>query len=254
MAEALQECLAPAVPDVVFVRPKQARMLQRGPARIVLTAFKEINAILKQLSHCKSKEEFIAVRDKRFPDYVNLSYIIANSFAIAVDKPTRAEAVQTSLKAVHDLLKGSDGIKNLGESSAHEAVFCADTMRRAYKLVDEIYKRGELAESLKEADLKLARLFNVRALLAQIHIDCLLYFIKNRIGQAPEVIDEVLQGARNAVMAYSYARQGVELRTKREPYLLDTRLDEEDQELLDESYSDYVEHEGQESRIDGHSA
>jgi hypothetical protein len=46
-----------------------------------------------------------------------------------------------------------------------------------------------------------------------------------------------------SVMAYSYARQAVELRTKREPFLLDATRDEEDQQLLEESFSDYVEHE-----------
>jgi hypothetical protein len=59
-----------------------------------------------------------------------------------------------------------------------------------------------------------------------------------------DVLESIMDGARSAVMAYSFARQGLEMRTKEETYLVEGGpIDQEDRELLEESYSDYTESE-----------
>jgi len=243
MAQCLQYEADTSTPDVLFVRPKQARLLHRGPAKIVVTALGEMDIAITRLAHCPSKSEFVATRKAVFRDYVNLSYIIANSFSITPDRAIRRAAVDQSIKAVEHYFQ-VHGVARFGAESIQEAIFCFDTLRRAYKLVDVIHDReAALGEASREADRKLGENFNGSALWAQLHLDCLRVIISKHTVQDQEVVDEILQGARLAVMAYSYARQGVELRTKREPFLLDTTRDEEDEELLEESFSDYVEHE-----------
>jgi hypothetical protein len=88
MAECLQYEADTSTPDVLFVRPRQARLLHRGPAKIVVTALKEMDIAITQLAHCQSKSEFVATRKAVFRDYMNLSYIIANSFSITGAGPT----------------------------------------------------------------------------------------------------------------------------------------------------------------------
>lgn len=245
MAECLQHEADTSTPDVLFVRPKQAKLLHRGPAKIVVTALGEMEIAVTRLAHCQLKPEFVATRKEVFRDYVNLSYIVANSFSITRDRAIRQTAVDQAIKTVEHYFRVA-GVGRVGPEAINEAVFCLDTLRRAYKLVDIIHTRNSnLTESAREADRKLAGDFNFAALWSQLHLDCLRVIIVKRIGQAEEVLDEILHGSRLSVMAYSYASQGVELRTKREPFLLDTTRDDEDQQLLEESFSDYVEDESE---------
>jgi hypothetical protein len=174
---------------------------------------------------------------------MNLSYIIANSFSMTRDRAIRRAAVDQAIKTVERYFQVA-GVERFGVEVVREAIFCFDTLRRAYKLVDIIHERHDaLSQGSREADRKLAGAFNGSALWAQLHLDCLRVIISKRMVQDQEVVDEILQGSRLSVMAYSYARQAVELRTKREPFLLDSTRDEEDEELSQESFSDYVEHE-----------
>ena len=250
MAECLQLEADTSTPDVLFVLPKQARLLHRGPARIVVTALREMDVAVTRLANCTSKTKFVEAREEVFSDYMNLSYIIANSFSITRDRTIRQTAVDQAIKTVERFFQLT-GVTRFGPEVVKEAVFCLDTLRRAYRLVDVIRSRDKaLSESAREADRKLAGDFNASALWAQLHLDCLRVVIVKHAVQEQEVVDEIIQGSRLAVMAYSYARQGVELRTKREPFLLDTTRDEEDKQLLEESFSDYVEHE---SSIDAES-
>jgi len=243
MAECLQHEADNSTPDVLFVRPKQARLLHRGPARIVVTALGEIDVAVTRLAACRSKSEFVTTREEVFPDFMNLSYIIANSFSMTRDRAIRRAAVDQAIKTVERYFQVA-GVERFGVEVVREAIFCFDTLRRAYKLVDIIHERHDaLSQGSREADRKLAGAFNGSALWAQLHLDCLRVIISKRMVQDQEVVDEILQGSRLSVMAYSYARQAVELRTKREPFLLDSTRDEEDEELSQESFSDYVEHE-----------
>jgi hypothetical protein len=243
MAECLQHEADTTTPDVLFVRPKQARLLHRGPAKIVVTALAEIDVAVTQLAGCQSKAQFVATRGKVFPDFVNLSYIIANSFSITRDRAIRRAAVDQSIKTVERYFQVA-GVNRFGAEIIREAIFCFDTLRRAYKLVDTIHEHNSaLGEESRQEDRKLAGSFNGSALWAQLHLDCLRVVISKRMVQDQEVVDEILQGSRLSVMAYSYARQAVELRMRHESFLLDTTRNEEDEELLEESFSDYVEHE-----------
>jgi hypothetical protein len=212
------------------------KKLNKGEA-IWLSALREIDRIITQLSECRSKAEFVDLRKKVFSDYVNLSYILANSFSIPNDRLIRHAAIQQSFKMIERLFE-TEGAPRVGVDVVREATFCIETLRRAYRLVDVIYVRGDAAENVQESDRKLAANFSSSALWAQLHLDCLRLVITRRLGLDQEILDEILQGLRLAVMAYSFARQGVELRTKRDPYLVDATQDAEDRELLEESFRD----------------
>jgi hypothetical protein len=237
-----QAALKRRTPSVVFVRSRQARMLRSGPSKIVITALREIDTIITGLVGCRSKAAFIKARDAALGDYSNLSYIIANSFSIEAGRNVRFTAVNEAIKAVVQFIR-NEAPARLGQEATAEMMFSFDTLRRAYGVVHEINISGKAGEEQTENDRHLAGEFNCAALWAQFHLDCLRVAVSQRIDLEQEVLDELLQGARLSVMAYSYARQGLDLRIKREPFLIDVPLDEEDRELLDESFFDYQEHE-----------
>jgi hypothetical protein len=247
---ALAECLEPVrqelssrQPDVLFIRSPQAKVLRRGLAAIVLAALRESDALLKPLLTAGGKAEFAARRKKIFKDYVNLSYVVANSFSGA-EAEERALATKEAFKLVEHIIH-EQGTPRLGTERVRETIFCLNTLRRAARLVGELHSLGDLPAERKEKDEELAISFNASVLWAQFHLDCIRIFVKKSVdGIEQDVLDEMVGGARMAVMAYSYVRQGVELRTEQEPYLLEGGpLDTEDKELLEESYSDYTESE-----------
>ena len=105
-----------------------------------------------------------------------------------------------------------------------------------------MHARGAAPTDSTDKDQELSANFTASALWAQLHLDCIrLIVTKSTDGVEQDVLDEMMVGARTAVMAYSYVRQGLELRTKQETYLVEGGpLDTEDKELLEESYSDYL--------------
>jgi hypothetical protein len=240
MVECLKEPgLTHKTPDLVFVRPRQARMLHSGPAKIVLLTLREVDRILTQLALCKSRTEFAELRKKVFPDYANLAYIMANTFSIPDDPTIRQEAIRQAFQNIERLFE-TDGVSRLGREVMAAALFCVSTLKRAYRLVGVVHARGDAAEERRESDRKLATQFNASALLAQMHLDCLRLIITRRTGVSEGVLEEILLGMRSAVRAYAYVRGAVEIRTTREPYLSSISQDGEDRELLAESFLDYA--------------
>jgi hypothetical protein len=234
---AVPECSTHKIPDAVFVRPRQARLLQRGPARIVTLTLREMEVIVSRLCSATSKKEFEAHRTKNFPDYIHLSYILANTFSLPEGTTVRQAVIQQSIKNVERVIE-SLGTALVGPEVVREAIFSIETLGRAYKLVNLIHSRGKVRVDQNETDGGLAAQFSSCAIWSQLHLDCLRFVVTHKLVTGKEIQEEILEGLRLSVMAYSFARQGLELRTVREPILTDSILDEEDRELLNESLID----------------
>jgi hypothetical protein len=237
MAECLQyDGVDQKRPDVVFVRPQQASLLPSGASKIVIIVLREMDKICARLVATKSRAEFETARRTVFPDYANLCSILSNSFSTFADKTVREQANTQGFQHVINQFK-THGREALSAAVIGEVIFCVTTLKRAYKLVSRIDEINVPLE-LKEKDNKLASEFNIYTVCAQLHTDCLRFALGRRIGLNEEVLEELLEGMRASVMAYSYVRQGLELRTTREPFLSSFEQDDEDRELLEESYLD----------------
>jgi hypothetical protein len=237
MAECLQYGgVDQKTPDVVFVRPHQAKMLPDGPGKIIIIVLREMDKISARLVASKSKTEFDAIRKTVFSDYANLGAILSNSFSAFADKSVRELANSQAFQYVINQFK-TQGRDALSADVLGEVIFCVTTLKRAYRLASQIGDK-KAPEEFQEKDHKLASNFNSNTLWAQLHTECLRFAIRRRTGLNEEVLVEVLDGMRASVMAYSYVRQGLELRTIREPFLSSVEQDEEDRELLEESYLD----------------
>ncbi len=231
------ECATHKTPDAVFVRPQQARLLQRGPARIVTLTLREMEVIVTRLCSSTSKAEFEALRKQSLSDYIHLSYILANTFSLPEGTTVRQAVIQQSIKNVERVIE-SLGTPLIGSEVVREAIFSIETLGRAYKLVNFIHARGDVQSNQKEKDKELGVNFSSFAIWSQLHLDCLRFIVTHKLVTGKEIQEEILDGMRASVMAYSFVRQGLELRTVREPILTDIILGQEDQELLNESLVD----------------
>jgi hypothetical protein len=204
----------------------------------VLIALREINVILSKLVMCKTQQEFIELRKNSFPDYVNLSHIIANSFAMTADHSIRRSATTQAIDMLEQMFR-AEALSRFGPEVGHEALFCLTVLRRAYRLLDEVLSRGPVAAEKIEHDRKLSSRFNISAQWAQMHLGCLvMLFLEGRETLAQEVLTEIMRGLRVAVLAYAYVREALELRTVQAPYLSDTEQDDEDRELLNDQFDE----------------
>jgi len=247
MAEAIQcerSAVAPSDVDVVYVRGQQTRLLPKGPAGRVTEVLREMDVLVAGLVHSASRTEFVKARGDVFDDYAHLQLIIASTFAMRGNRDIRRAAVDRALKGLKNFF-AAEGTELLGEAPIREAMFSVDTLRRVSRVVDEIHSYGPAPEATHALDRELSGKYCFHAIWSQLHLDCLRLLIGEKSAEIdPEIVDEILQGLRGSVMAYSYARQGLDLRIEQPPQLAQPiELDDEDKELLNESFSDYEEHE-----------
>lgn len=240
MSECLQyERVVNKVHDVAFVRPKQAKLIPRSSSRrIVQLTIREIDGIVLKVAQAESPEKFRELVKKYFEDYVNLSLILANTLATSDENRSfRQTIIRESFRWVEERLE-QKGIERLGGEAIREAVFCAETLRRAYRLVDSILLRENPTQEHVDEDRKLALNFNFYASWAQLHLICIFVATIKQISVAPNVLALIVDGLRSSTDAYALARKGVALRAKQGLLLPTEPLTEEDRELLDESYEE----------------
>jgi hypothetical protein len=72
-------------------------------------------------------------------------------------------------------------------------------------------------ETKLEKDRELARQFALASMWAQFNLSCLIFAICEPVVLSREILDAVIASMRTAVLAYSYARQGYEIRRAASP-------------------------------------
>jgi hypothetical protein len=238
MAQCLErEAMTQPVEAAVFVRRDQARMLEPTRARIVRLIFSEKKRIVNIVAGSKGRDEYLELRAKFFPVYLNLASMLSNSFSTA-EPVLRDIAVREAFQQVTAQLE-VEGKGKLAEGDLEEAKFCVDTLRRSFRLLGVIHKHGEVAPDAPEVDRSLALKFNATAVYSEFHLNCLLFGLQHCETMDAGILGAMLEGMRSSVMAYSYVRQGVALRqAPQQQASLRMSLDDEDRELLAESFAE----------------
>ena len=90
----------------------------------------------------------------------------------------------------------------------------------------------------KKTDEEFCVQFNLNALRAQFSLDCLNTALDEKQAIYPEVLEELVDGLRAIVNAYTWARRGLELRVpSEEPMFQGAAMEDEDMALMDLSFS-----------------
>jgi hypothetical protein len=219
MSTALQSEITGSVdlqsPEILFSAASfpGERMLRRlrpnfGSAIKLLTM--EMDCIASLLIRCRSKEEFDKLRMEQFPSYVKLSTAIGSVVRSVVKDSDHARLVQEALDDIEKKFCAEEN-SYLGTDEKREIMFSLAALKKAFRLLPELLSRTLPVESVEE-DKKLAQTFAIYALLFQFHLQCLKVATVSKESLNPEVLEEIIEGLRGSVMAYTCIRQALELR------------------------------------------
>jgi hypothetical protein len=132
------------------------------------------------------------------------------------------------------------GLEAFGAAVRDQAMFTIWTLRKISDLCQRI-DQAKLDPTLQDSDRELFGEFTFHAISARFYLDCLTKSMDVKRPLFPDVLEVVINGLRNAVNAYAWARRAFELRVPRsETENLAVEWDDEDRELLNEATHDMI--------------
>lgn len=201
---------------------------------------KMMRALILGVLKNRTRDEFLGVLPKVFPDYVRL----VRSFSeIAGTIPPQVIA-RVSVESF-DELEGDlrlHGEESFGPEMTERALFTVFTLRKITPLLYSIAtSKRKLDDGDLEKDGNFAQNFLANALIARFSVDCLIVAMENNRTIYPEVLGALNDLMRSVVNAYAWAQQAAELRTDKQqfdPEAAFPPLDDDDRQLLRESMRD----------------
>lgn len=184
----------------------------------------------------KTAAEFRAARDEVFPKFTHIMRAISDLARVVIPPQVIECLINESFSELEaDFRTHGDA---LGLAVRDQAIFTVWTFRKINSLMQLIMAQPA-PESMRQQDEDFSSKFAFYALWTRFHLDCLTISMHCHKPIYPDVRDVIADGMRGAVNAYSWVKQGVELRNPVvEPVISPTEWDEEDQELLESSISD----------------
>jgi hypothetical protein len=235
------ECPVPIVGfrPVGLMGESATHRLPLGSADIVHLILKEMEDVATQSTRARTAEEFNEQRKRLYPEYLSLTKAVSGVVLAKMDQCDRT-SLMMSLNGMLD----SSFTELEDEMETHGSMFFAEelhpeimvsvaTLKSAYMTVPRLFS-VQIDTSLAEQDKKLGDDFAVAATWTQFHLEGLKAAMKKNLSVMPEVLQELLEGLRMSVMAYSYVRQAVDLRNlldQRYSKEFDVTWDEEDDAL-----------------------
>jgi len=216
---------------VSFVKePSLAAKLQVPLAAIAERICAQLEALSLQLLHTSTSRDFCRLRETVFPAYRNLSFALGNTILAKLDTAEHAALIEESLTRMKEEFE-SDGRSYFGDGEYREVLFSLSTLKSACRLIPQLLGGSSTDDS---RDIELSRRFVVAALWSHMHLDCLKQAAQQTRSISQEVLQELLEGSRDAVRAYAVAREAVELHetyASRYSEPLQVPWDEEDKAL-----------------------
>jgi hypothetical protein len=125
-----------------------------------------------------------------------------------------------------------------GSAVREQALFTVWTLRKVNDLTARIVAIP-MDKARRAEDEEYCTNFNVNALRAQFSLDCLNMALEDRRAVYPEVLEELVDGLRAMVNAYTWARRGLDIRVPEvEPDFDNESVGNEDEALMDFSFSE----------------
>ncbi|SRR5258706_6020607 len=224
MSVGLQELQIADVPVSVFnpVGLAEKPTVDRLQARAASAAediFRLLEDVSFQVANCPTATDFREYRTSVFPSYVDLMAALGSVVRAKLnpsDLPGLIEASFSEMEAAFS--SGS----YFSDETRQEILFCVTTLKSAHRWLPHLLSNQPLDDEVRQENMKLARSFTSAATWANFHLVALRMAQGRDQNVVPEVQQELLDGLRHAVMAYSYVRQALDLR-----HVLDDRYAEE---------------------------
>jgi hypothetical protein len=161
---------------------------------------------------------------------------ISHYATAVIQKPVIEQLVRESICEMEADFRDK-GLAAFGATVRDQAMFTVWTLRKINELTTQI-SATPVVSSQKAADKEYCSNFNLNALRAQFSLDCLDMALEDDRAIYPEVLEELVDGMRAMVNAYTWARRGLDIRIPRVETFPQTSLaDNEDMALMDLSFS-----------------
>lgn len=200
-----------------------------------------VNQILRTAIETRSKADFECVFGDSFSKYAALTMAISHFATAVIQKPVLEQLVRDSICEMEADFRDK-GLAAFGATVRDQAMFTVWTLRKINDLTTQIIA-VPMDKAKKAEDEEFCANFNISALRAQFSLDCLNMALESDRAIYPEVQEELVDGLRAMVNAYTWARRGLDLRipTEEQSYTLPP-LQEEDRALMDFAFSEASEH------------
>ena len=206
--------------------------LQQPIAEISEKIYRQMVDLAIQAANAPSVQDFHAIRERAFPKYMNLTAALDNVIRAKLDLSDLPGLVDASFEAVErDFYAEAESY--FGSEIRDEIAFSLSTLRSAYRWVSHLLTVKPPNESLGQ-DREYSRQFAISSTWVHFHLEGLRAGLWKGHVIVPDVVQELLEGLRQSVMAYSYVRAALDLRgvlDERYKEGLSATWDEEDEAL-----------------------
>jgi len=215
MSTALAEPQALPISEPTFklagLREEPSReRLQLPFAEVVKTLFSQLVMISTQAIRSQNRESFKDIREKTFDLYVRLSIALGNVVLAKLDMLDLPGLIEASFESIEKEC-ASKGKLYFAENDYREILFTISTLRSAHRWIPQLNSQ-KVPDQLRAQDEELARNYFKWAIWSQFHLDCLITALDKKEAINQEVLQELLDGLRGAVMAYAHVREALDLR------------------------------------------
>ena len=219
-------------------RSKNSSRELSAPVSEVFKGFRSvIDQILVDTIQKRTAVEFHEYFVKAFPKYAGMTLSLSHVAHLIVPSNVIEHLTRESICELEADFRAK-GLGAFGASVRDQAMFTVWTLRKINDLLTQI-SATKLDESKREEDKQYCLYFNFYALRAHFSLDALNMALRLSQPIYPEVMEELTDGLRGMVNAYTWARQGAAVRLPvAEPALEIMESDEEDEELLRASMQD----------------
>ena len=208
-----------------------------------------VNQILRTAIETRTKAEFRLVFNDSFPKYVALTMAISHYATAVIQKPLLEQLVRESICELEAGFR-EKGLATFGATVRDQAMFTVWTLRKINELTTQILT-APMESARKIEDEEYCANFNINALRAQFSVDCLNMALESERAIFPEVQEELVEGLRAMVNAYTWARRGLEIRfPSGESHVEVSPMDAEDSALVNFSFSEASEWFDEERGVD----
>ncbi|HEY1904160.1 MAG TPA: hypothetical protein VGG56_17150 [Terracidiphilus sp.] len=219
-------------------RSKSAsRSLTPSASEVLRGCADAVNQILRTAIETRSRAEFDRIFNEEFPKYAALTLAISHFATAVIQKPLREQLVRESICEMEADFRDK-GLQAFGSAVRDQAMFTVWTLRKINELTTQI-NATPVASGRKAEDREFCSNFNLNALRAYFNLDCLGMALDDQRAIYPEVQEELVDGLRAMVNAYTWARRGLEIRIPTQELLPEiSPIDDEDAALMDLSFSE----------------
>jgi hypothetical protein len=225
-----------------FLAPRSrrsARELSESTVEVFNGVAGVVERLLMNVIEKRTAAEFDAAFTEAFQKYVVVT-LASSRFAQAMVPPDVVDRLTRESICELETDFRDKALLAFGAAARDQALFTIWTLRKVNELVTQICA-VKVDQSKQKEDKEYSYQFNVSALRAQFCLDSLNLALRINRPIYPEVMQELIEGLRAMVNAYTWARRGFELRfpATEQPLEL-TGADAEDEELLRASMHDWA--------------